>query len=107
MLLTFGTTTSQLSSGKGDLFAAPAMGYFLGIINALLSGAFPTLCPAVAHVLGFAVAAGSVVTSVRRSLPAARILHPTQGERYCGVALLDQAWFNRFARASLGCRLVG
>ena len=41
MLLTFGTTTSQLSSGKGDtLFAAPVMGYVLGVVNALLSGAF-------------------------------------------------------------------
>lgn len=41
MLLTFGTTTSQLSSGKADsLFAAPIMGYVLGVVNALLSGAF-------------------------------------------------------------------
>lgn len=38
MLLTFGATVSQLSSGKGDgLFAAPMMGYLLGVLNACLS----------------------------------------------------------------------
>jgi len=38
VLLTLGATTSQISSGKGDsLFAAPMMGYALGVLNALLS----------------------------------------------------------------------
>lgn len=39
MLLMFGATTSQLSGSKGaGLFAAPIMGYLLGVLNACLSG---------------------------------------------------------------------
>mmetsp|Transcript_31111 Transcript_31111/g.52260 ORF Transcript_31111/g.52260 Transcript_31111/m.52260 type:complete len:371 (+) Transcript_31111:321-1433(+) len=38
VLLTLGATVSQIAAGKGDgLFAAPPMGYMLGVLNALLS----------------------------------------------------------------------
>lgn len=37
VLLTIGTTTSQLSSSSGSIFSAPVQGYLLGVANACLS----------------------------------------------------------------------